>query len=122
VYKPDRRVVWGHAASADSEYWNGADTREVAEANARAEGHEWVQAGIYPGLGDFIPDPDRIIEDLTQSAMDNGCPDQQDDPFIFKDGYREALSKALEKWAVTYVKVNWWIPSGASQRVRKLKP
>ncbi len=114
-------TFWGYGTSANTEFWQGAGTREEAVASAlEMEGAEaWIQEGISADPAEFVPNFDEIVDIMNQSASDNGCPDEIDDAFTFAEGAKEALETALAAWAQIYVKANWWTPVGKPERVKQ---
>ena len=82
----------------------------------------WIQPGRMAKVSDFVPDAGDLMEQMSERALDNGCPDEIDDPFIFGDIAEQALNKALLEWANRFVKTNWWEPAGDPILVGKRTP
>ena len=126
---PDR---WGWALERDAESWHGANSRQQAIDSAieaaRAENREeddpagdvrfvWIQSGIQADVNLCLPSAELLIDNMSDAAADNGCPDEIDDPVIVDDGGEEALDALLKAWAAKYVKTNWWEAFGEPERI-----
>lgn len=117
----EKREAWGYSTSQDGD-WEHADSREEAiegaieAVEANESGEPWIIEGAFAQPEDYVPDPDRIMEDMVQYADDNGCPDGID-AFDYAEGANAALEAALKDWARKYVKCNWWKAVGKPEPV-----
>jgi hypothetical protein len=115
-------VRWGWADREDASFWQGATTREEAIESARETFGEdvdvWIRWGTLANASDCLPDADRLLDDMSQYAADNGCPDEIDEAFDVADGAGVALEELLAAWAAKYVRANWWEPVGSPELVK----
>jgi hypothetical protein len=118
------KLVWGYATSKTAEFWHGASTKKQAmdcalEAMKDKGGtaEAWIRPGQFTNSVDFLPDFQEFSERLFDTASQNGCPDDVEDPFIFAKGAEKAFNKVLREWAKKYVKANWWESTGEAVQV-----
>jgi hypothetical protein len=119
---------WGWSIDRNPEYWHVGQVvafreeaiqqaidaaREENEAEDDPAGdirEVWIQQGVAAYVGSHLPNFELFSEQMIESALENGCPDEVDEPFEFSKDAAQALENALAAWADKHVRSNWFEP------------
>ena len=115
----ESNVVWGFSDEPSPDMWpNHTTTREeaIALGHKKYPGEPFYVASGYRQAPEalFLTAAD-YIEDAEQRASED-CEDGNEFVHV-ADGGREALQAFLDDWLSKYVKIDYWIVDGTSERI-----